>query len=367
MRLVAVVLAAGLLAAGSSAAGPRALGWDYGQKRLAWFDPSTLRALSKGTAAPNPCSWSFAPGGVRLAMSDCSSRITIVDTKAMRVERRVEAARGLGSLNSVVDPLRGRVVRRVDLPASVSSRGVFDGGAAFLLAPFGRFRAAEVAVVDADGNVRTATIHRISVGTVFEHQNADPEGETRGAGFAVDPEGRRAFVVAPNLLVAEVDLRTLAVDYHGPTRETSKLVRGPTRNATWLGGGLLAVSGSDQNIDGSTVSTTPYGLHLVDTRTWKSRVLDPEASWFWHAGDVLLVTHDGLSQPREVVAWSLDGSVRYRLPLGRWERIDVQGPATYVCNQLSLVRVVATATGKTLAQPRGRPCIELLRGTTSPY
>jgi hypothetical protein len=349
--------------------------------------------VSKSITAPNACSWSFAPGRVRVAMSDCSHRITVVDTKRMRVVRRIDAASGLGSLNALawvrsdrllaasnvdgqttilaVDPGRGRVVRRVDLPLSLWTRGVFDGGVAVLLAPFRSFGPARVAVVDVDGGVRTATIDRISIGTVFESSESDPEGETRGAGFAVDPEGERAFVVAPNLLTAEVDLRTLDVQYHGPTREPSKLVRGPTRVAAWLGDGRIAVSGSDQEVVGTgkdrRPSSTPFGLHVVDTRTWTYRDLDPTANWFWRGDGVLLVQRGDPTQPRELVAWNLDGSMRYSLPLARALHVDVPGPMTYVCNSLTLVQVLATSTGNPVQGGHGTRCVELIRGAASPY
>src|SRR5439155_902557 len=91
----------------------------------------------------------------------------------------------------------------------------------YLLAPWGSYAPAQIAVADADGNVRTATIDHITVGTVFDEGETDPTSHTRGAGFAVDPDGGHAYVISPDLLVADVDLsthETVALGFDGSQR-----------------------------------------------------------------------------------------------------------------------------------------------------
>jgi hypothetical protein len=102
-------------------------------------------------------------------------------------------------------------------------------------------------------------------------------------GLAVDPDGRRAFVVGAGDPLAVVDLRTLEVAWHRteprpgllgrladwllPAAE-AKSVHGPVRMAAWLGDGLMAVWGQDETepvVRGPTVEQwlRPAGLRLV--------------------------------------------------------------------------------------------------------
>jgi hypothetical protein len=130
----------------------------------------------------------------------------------------------------------------------------------------------------------------------------------RDAGLAVDPAGGRAFVVAAGATVAEVDLAGLDVTYHSLRQPRSllrrlahwlvppaeaKLAAGTWRSACWLGGGTLAVWGTDARVAGDTPAefrsdTRSSGIKLVDTRTWTVRALDPEATAVrWRAGRLL--------------------------------------------------------------------------------
>ena len=73
----------------------------------------------------------------------------------------------------------------------------------------------------------------------------------------------------------------------------AKLAAGTWRAACWLGGGSLAVWGTDARVTGVTPAELrsdlgPSGLKLVDTRTWTVRTLDPEATGArWQAGRLL--------------------------------------------------------------------------------
>ena len=393
---LAAVLAATLALAGSAPSAAPVLGFDFGHHRLAWFDPATLTQLAGRkvpTVSEGLCSWSFSPDRVQLAFSDCNGTLAFANVRAMKpagsmyVTARLGSVDGLAWLRAdrllatghvdtattlvVIDPARRKIVRRVELDGETWGRAVAGDRTVYLLAPWGGYASAQIAVADADGNVRTATIDRITVGTVFDEGETDPTSHTRGAGFAVDPDGGHAYVVSPDLLVADVDLSTLAVSYHGPTRTLAKFTDGPQRHARWLGNGLLAVSGADCTTTGTGSSRDsvckPYGLHVVDTRTWTVHTIDPAAEFFAPATDALLVERGAYLSKHETVALGFDGSQRYAVALGAREYFDVSGQYGYVCKDESLVRVLDAATGAQLAAPRGRTCAALADGRASDW
>jgi hypothetical protein len=390
----AVVAAAVAAAGGSTASEAPVLGFDLEHGRLAWFDPETLRAMpGRKPAVRSVCSWSFSPDRALLAYSDCNGTFGFVDARTMRASGGMTVAGRLGSVSGlawlrpdrllafaqvdtlstllVVDPRRRRVLRRVDLSGTATGRTVVGGRVVFLVRSFGSFQPARVAVADADGTVRTATVDRISTGTIVDEDAADRDVAVRGVGFAVDRDGGRAFVVSPELVVGEVDLDSLAISYHGATRLLAKSMHGPSRDAAWLGDGLLAVSGYDATTAASgadrTMTISPYGLHVVDTRTWTDRTIDPEATGFARGRGVLLTWHYSRDGRQAAVALAPDGTERYRLPLATSEGLFVQGRLGYVCTQTSLVRVVDTSTGATIATPKNAPCVTLLAALSSDW
>ncbi len=100
--------------------------------------------------------------------------------------------------------------------------------------------------------------------------------------------------------IAEVDLRTFTVAYHEPRRRLAMLARlrnsfepqaaakgeveGPQRTALWLPGGTVAVTGFDGN---GQRRSTPAGLTLVNTRSWKQQTIDRRATSITFADGVL--------------------------------------------------------------------------------
>jgi hypothetical protein len=392
VKLAAVFLAAAAVAAGAAAKERPVLGWDYTHQRLAWFDRTTLQTLPgrKPPLRDGPCSWSFSPDRTQLAYSSCNRDLEFVDTHTMRAGSTLYTSdRSLGHLNGlawlrrdrllatsyvdalptllVIDPQRRRVLRRVELARPAYHRTIVGARAVYLLGSADEFQPAQIAVADADGNVRTATVDRISTGDVVTHDEESdrPSVRTRGVGFAIDSQGRRAFVVSPELLIAEVDLTTLAVTYHGTTRSLAKSEDGPVRTAAWLGGGLLAVSGADLATTDSETTTTPYGLHVVDTRTWTVRSLDAAATGFEVVPGGLLVRRGDVTSPHETVAFAPGGTERWRLTLPPSQQLSVYGRYGYVCSHEMLVRVIDAATGATVARPRGRACAAVLDGPSS--
>ena len=389
MRLVAA-LAATVALAGSAPSAAPVVGFDWSHRRIAWFDPVTLSQLpgrKVPTSSQGVCSWALSPDRARLAYSDCNGTIGFANLRAMKPAGSMYVTGRLGSVDGlawlrpdrllatghvdtgttllVIDPVKRKILRRVPLGRQTWGRSVVGDRSVYLLAPWGSYAPAQVAVANADGDVRTVTVDRITVGTIVDDADkGDPDSHTRGAGFAVDPAGGHAYVVSPDLLVADVDLATLSVDYHGPTRVLAKSVDGPTRYARWLGGGLLAVSGADWTTSGTGASrtsvATPYGLHIVDTRTWTVRTVDAQTDWFRAGPGVMIVERGPYGADHSAVAYGLDGRERYRVALPPEGWYDVPGAYGYVCAKDALVRVLDAATGAEVASPRGRSCVLLL-------
>jgi hypothetical protein len=389
LKLAAAFVSA--LALTASAPQTPVLGWDRGERVLAWYDPASL------TAAPKPrlsyqsalCSWSFSRDRSRLAISDCDGSLRIFDVRRMRrlgtvsVSGRIATAQGVawlrrdralllshvgadGTMLVTVDPVARRVLRRVDLGGVAGARTIVGERIVFLVSPPDRFGPPRVVVAGADGSVHSATIDRISAGTVIT-DDATPHAEVREPGFAVDPAGR-AFVIAPDLTVAEVDLDTMAVAYHAPVRRLAKAIDGPERTAAWLGDGLVAVGGFDSATTGEgaslRVQTTPFGLHVLDTRTWTYRTIDPEAEWFWSAASRLLAAG---GSSRRLVGYAFDGTQRYTLDAGPDGYLQLQGSFVYACRAGWALRVYDAATGATVGTPRRQGCRTLLTGRASGF
>jgi hypothetical protein len=297
-----------------------------GAATLARLDPLSLKPVSRRVRiAEYHRAWSLSPDGSQVALSRGGQGIgiEIVDLRTMKLVRHLRtgiAAEALGWLaprrlvaglqrggSVVVDPRTGRIVRRFadfSFPdASVQTRL----GLVLLLPqlrtsspglPLRRVTGAvRLALVDSRGRLRSATLQRIRLGVRLRHglEYADR------AGLAVDPARARAYVVAADAPVGEVDLRTMRVSYHrlGPLFAppsgggvTAVLAR--ERPALWLGRGRLLVSGRD------LVSTrtrkealAPAGAALVDTGGWSWRTLDRRPTAAAVAAGKLLVYGPG--------------------------------------------------------------------------
>jgi hypothetical protein len=203
-----------------------------------------------------------------------------------------------------------RVLQRQRLPGPVLSSGHLPDGLVLLLTPAKGIGPATLAVVDDDARIRTVTLSGIAAGSESVETGALPVDRQAFPGLAVDPAGRRAYVVAAGAPVAEVDLTTLRVGYHRLATPTSPLRRlanwllpaaeakgatdGPARSALWLGEGLLAVAGLDAEAsntkEGAREVQRPSGLELIDTRSWTVRMLDPHTSGIMLAGGRLFAT-----------------------------------------------------------------------------
>jgi hypothetical protein len=397
MKLAAAVLAAAALAlpaaqaADRKSGAPPVLGLDVaknGVYRLAWFDPWTLETL-RGRKAPlgrSTGSWSFSPDRSVLAVAAAQTgyqdrgllKLRFVNARGMRVlgevalgrwpfdsvawlraDRLLAVVRADSSI-AVVDPSRRSLVRWVPLVRPPVNVVRLPDGLALLLGSEGSFAPAVVAVVDAEGVLRTVTLDRISIGNVFNEQG---KIEVRTPGFALDAAGDRAFVVGTDFTVAEIDLDTLRVAYHGGSaRSPAKYAYGPARYAVWLGNGVLAAAGVDYS--GDETKGEPVGLRLIETRDWSTQLVDPSVGYVWRAAGNPIFFATAAGPSTHFDAYGMDGTLRYQLDLGDGEWLRVGGPYGYVCSSKDrALRVLDVGNGAQAGLRGARPaCPTLLYG-----
>ena len=369
MKLVAVALAVAALglpvAVASSPASVPGLVYTpgYGNSIVTGYDPMTLgRSGPRLRLGGNASSWSWSPQRRYLAIASYPQRLTILDVAGMRVVARVRLAPGGGVARAVtwagnrvvavveapsgavvtaVDPPSGRVVRTTRLSRPFAFQfGRLSDGLVFLLGARNRIAPAQIAVVDAEGKTRVATVRQAAVGMRVRSDRF----EQRVPGLAVDPVGRKAYLVDGERVFG-VDLRTLTVSDPGPLRTLAKVTSGSVRSAQWLGGGLLAVSGRDWKAD---AASGPAGLRIVDVRDRTARVVDAGASSFTVAAKHLLVESAPSRRALNVTAYGFDGRQRYRVELAGSTWLKKQGRLGYACRDAYLRAVVDLETGRTV-------------------
>jgi hypothetical protein len=380
------------------------------QARLVRVDPETLRPRagarvdagsegcvprSGGSACSSLPPWSVSPDRSRLALARHEAGVLrslrLIDVRRMRVTADVRLTGGAVGLVAwpaperllavqerccreeqqllVVDLTRRRVSVTRPLGGTVVGSGWTARELVLLVAPARRIGPARLAIVDAAGEMRFVELGSIAAGTEMVNP-ARHRTRYQTPGLTVDRSGRRAFVVAPER-VAAVDLASGAVSHHELERSTSLLSRlrdwlepvahakaasGQTRSAQWLGGGVIAVTGSDE----SEQRLEPAGLSLVDTGDWSMRTIDRGATAVHVAGDLLLATGSDIG----LVAYGLDGDRRFQRFEGRevWLERVLAGRAYVLMwdGRRELLRVVDLATGRVRGE-RPRPLPWLVR------
>jgi hypothetical protein len=355
-----VVVFAGLLAVKPAASGvgvperttQRALYGVTWQSSLVLVrvDRDTLRPLAgrRVALAGEPLGWSFAPDRSLIALGSTArgAKLRLIDLRAMRALGDVRVTRrgsgvatawagprrvlavvvtpgccGAGdTIVAGVDAGRRRVIWRRKLGGSLQAGERFHRGLLLVLGPRGQaVGPSRLVRVGPRGRIRSAPLPQILSGSAaegFVTQKWNP-------GLAIDRSGGRAFVVQAHTPITEVDLSTFEVRSHplqGGAR-AADAVAGPTRHALWLGRGLLAVTGSDSHDStggpggGVRGRTTPAGLTLVDTRTWRARTIDPRTTDAALVSGTLLAS-SFLDRPRSgsgLTGYSLHGRRRYHL------------------------------------------------------
>lgn len=379
----------------------------YNGSRLAWLDPATLRPLARRSVRLPGGAWEpvRSPTGRYLALGGPGTvGVRIVDLRRMKLTARVGRSsshrrltplawpdpRRLLLLDSaqssqtapdalvVIDPVTGRVVSRTNRssPARAFTTWVPVGRRLVALSrPLQGMARVRLEIHGAEGAILRAADVDILAGSVVEDgDEREPRMRVANPAFAVDSAGNRAFVVSP-ASIAEVDLETLeaTLSQLGEPRSLmsrihawlepeaeAKLVTGWSRQATSLGGGVLAVSGSAHEAPGST----PAGLQLVDTRTGSTRMLESRATSHNFVQGVLLAFGAGRDAATEastgmgLAAFDRDGKQLWTA-LGDepvwW--VEAAGGYAYVVTPQeqfpSGVRVIDLATGAVVRTVRG--------------
>jgi hypothetical protein len=261
-----------------------------------------------------------------------------------------------------VDPVAKRIRWRRFLPSGLEGLEATDTGFVLLLGPVGADGTksngpTRLVTVGSDGSLRSAVLDRIR-SSFPDFTEPSPSNEYRRPGLAVDRVGKRAYEVGAGEPVAEVDLTTMTVTYHGGSRTLAKGVNGPQREATWIGDGQVAVTGTDAHAvvtkkngrDDLHWWYTPAGLSLVDTRDWSWKLIDPDASSVLVANGLLLASawiydSEGPTQSGiGVAAYGLDGTPRFHLLDGAV--VDVVAGAGFVYAWHNGVTVIDPVYGR---------------------
>ena len=193
-------------------------------------------------------------------------------------------------------------------------------------------------------------------------------------GLALEPSARRAVVVPAGNAVVSVDLRTLAVRSHRlvqsrslvsrllawlePTAE-AKGIAGPERRAVWVGGHLVAVTGTDSSeLSGGRIHAASMPLKLVDTRNWRFRTTKKHFGTLAAASRVLLAygggwASDTASMRPGLTAFDADGKERYRVLGERYlQDVWVVGGYAYAADaERRRFAVVDLASGRVNSRP----------------
>lgn len=304
----------------------------------------------------------FPRGFVRLlAWPSADMLLALLDTAPRRV--------------LAIDPGARKVLWQRSIGGSVleveRSRDVL----VMLVAPAERIGPATIVTIGVDGSLRSVVLDRVLAG--FERSAGSPDsvGETRLPGLAVDPDGKRAYVVGEGHPVARVDLAAMSVTYHGGSRWLAKAVRGPQRQVIWLGNGRLAVVGTEWRVrtdpQGNVRQTvTPSGLFLIDAHTWATRLLQRDATTAIAVGGSLLAYDaSSTSAPNAgtgsgLTVYGLDGRRRAHL-FGRTpiSSVEAQAGLAYVWlpDRAGRVAVVDPKSGRILADVTRPPIALLIR------
>jgi hypothetical protein len=308
-----------------------------GPARLVWVRPGTLRPMAPPLELEEEFVADFAtsPDGRRMAVGgEMRGRIQLIDLHRWRrlgaIElpgprppaaggasglvwaspRRLLALSGLayGAPASpvVVDPVRRRVVRAPDWRGAPLQPQAAGNRLVFITAPQGRSTPGRARFVsfDSAGRLRELRLGRIVAGTW--RARPGPWHHVEPA-LAVSRSGRRAYVVAADArVVAEIDLHRWRVAYHEVSEPVSAMRRlldlveppahakepvdSQVRFAEVLANGAIAVTGEDTRATDPPheAPPIPWGLRLIDPRTWTMTTVDKQSQDFTAAGGTVL-------------------------------------------------------------------------------
>jgi hypothetical protein len=341
--------------------------------KLARLDPRSLRPLRGPTldVLHSVDAWAFSPDRSRLALgAACQAGLSLGTLQLVDLGRMREVGCfGIGPVAAaawsrpdrllvvahsplrifLLDPSAGRILRQTPIEGAGPAVIARVGRRLVVLTKRALGESERLVVVDARGSARSVDI-----------------GIRSASDLVVGPGGHRAYVVSADAVV-EVDLDTLAVADHELREHVSARGRrlaalGPTarakevllthRRALWVGGRLIALTGSDTTIEGRKFSSRPVGLKLIDTRTWMVRTVNDQVGNAVLAGAVLLATggREGLA------AYDVRGVKRYQLFGGRHVAVleTYGGRAYMIVGSKAVPKVIDVRTGRVLVRPQAR-------------
>jgi hypothetical protein len=284
---------------------------DFVARQLVRVNPRTLQPLPGATALKLSDSTSghvLGPSGRAMAFGGQNfGRLLIVDLAPLAVRRTIAVAHGprfeVPAITAVswprpdlvvaysqlfvpqaeaparlllVNPRRHHAVRSVSLHGSVQlARRTPGGGAVFLVSRTNHVSAARLVLVRPNGSVSSVRLSRVRAG--FNG------GQDRDPGLLVTPSG--SLVVAPDNIIADVDLGSLTVSYHHVpglmrAREPAPPAQdegsaGPlhavSRNALRFGRNSMVVSGGEGDPAKHTdkIRYLTQVTDVVDLQTWR--------------------------------------------------------------------------------------------------
>ena len=191
-----------------------------------------------------------------------------------------------------IDPVGRRVLARHRIDGVILSiERSARQQVVLLVAPSEGIGQLRLAVVGGKG-ITTTPIPGFVGGWESEQKDDEVRTRQRIPALVIDEVGQRALVVSGRA-VAEISLKNLAVRHHTLSEPVSllgrlrnwleptahaKLVDGPWRNGTWIGNGLMAISGEDYSSEGGQHHhADPAGISIVDTREWSVRTIDDDS------------------------------------------------------------------------------------------
>jgi hypothetical protein len=364
---------------------------------LSPVNPLTLKRARGGLSlrvGSRSAAWSFSPDRSRLVLADYASvgTLLVVDTTRMRSLGVVDLG-GFAQVQATFWPdasrlyaLVTRLTRRADgnfdrSPTSIvtidpATRKVveersLDGWAynwahgtgvlVFFLGPSDGVGPARLAVVGADGSVRTVGLNGVQVGSSgFDPDHPTEVGRYETPGIAVAPDGTRAFVASPGQ-VAAVDLRSLAVSYHRLGAVSRRLQKGVNegrlRVAQMVGADRLLVTGSDDTVSVDSngmqrVQPHPIGLQLVDTRDWSVKAVDATTSYAVVSSNGIFAMSLAWNAQKQralgggATIYDLSGARRAHIFKGQEVYALTVGSRAFVPREGQRYTIVSTTTGK---------------------
>ncbi len=376
-RLLAAAVAALAVAVPASSGGGTLFGLQGSNAdgRLVRVEPATLRAIGPSLSVGRfTAERAVSPDGRTIALvSQDRPTVRLVDLQRMRVlgsaaladEGEVHVLRWtaqglvalvdppLGSKLVWLDPQQRRVTRTLRYRGELTDFRMASGRLAVLERPGGRVGPVRLNVIDADGRARSIRIDRIRGG--WQRKGSDVVRMAE-PGLAIDSEGETVWLADGDGEICEVVLDSLSVRCNTVRTLTKNGAPWSRRQLKLVAPGTLALSGWEKPERGPRAARA-IGLWVVDTATWRRRLVDRGIGSFRLAGGVIVGDRRG-----GVTAYDPAGTLRYRIEepfqLGV---LSTAGPYLYVPRTDGRTVVADLATGRVLGRPAGtaRPFQEL--------